>query len=173
ADKKSVTVRVSAETVMRRYAPDSTKFDDAKPAPLDAIKPGDQLRARGSRSEDGGELKADEIVSGTFHNLSGLVSSVDAGAGTLTLHDLATKKTVTVKVNAESQLRKLPAPIAQRIAMRLKGAAPDATQAGSGAGSAATANGSAQGAAAPQGGRPGGAGAGAGAGGTGGAGRQG
>jgi len=169
-EKKSVTVQVSASTVLRRYAPDSTKFDDAKAAPIGAVKPGDQLRARGSRSEDGSEWKAEEIVSGTFRNLSGLVSSIDNAAGTLTLQDLAAKKSVTVRVTAESQLRKIPAPIAQRIAMRLRGLTPDAAQAGGGAGSPANGN-----APAPQGGRPGEAAprAGAGAGFGGGAGRAG
>lgn len=165
ADKKTVTVRISANTVLRRYSPDSTKFDDAKPAPIDAIKPGDQLRARGSRSEDGSELKADEIVSGTFRNLSGLVSAVDPAAGTLTLQDLTTKKPVTVKVNTESQLRKLPAPMAQRIAMRLKGTPPDGAQEG-GTGNSANASGGTaqQGATSPQGARPGGVAPGGGAG---------
>ena len=126
ADKKSLTVHVSQATTLRRYAPDSVKFDDAKPAPIAAVKPGDQLRARGTRSEDGSELKADEVVSGTFRNIAGTVISADAASGTLTLQDLATKKPVTVKVTPESQLRKLPAPMAQRIAVRLKGGGPDA-----------------------------------------------
>jgi hypothetical protein len=138
ADKKSVTVRVTPETTLRRYAPDSVKFDDAKPAAIAAVKPGDQLRARGSRSEDGSEIKADEIVSGTFRNIAGTVISGDAASGLLTLQDLATKKPVTLKVTAESQLRKLPAPIAQRIAARLKGGSQDTT----GADSSASANGS-------------------------------
>lgn len=156
-EKKGVTVRVAANTVLRRYAPDSTKFDDAKPAPISAIKAGDQLRARGTRSEDGVELRADEIVSGTFRSLSGVVSSIDAAAGTLTLQDLATKKPVTVKVTAESQLRKLPAMIAQRIAMRLKGVAPEGAPSEPGAGSSSTAPGGQS--APPQGGgRPAGAG---------------
>jgi hypothetical protein len=139
ADKKSVTVHVSQATTLRRYAPDSVKFDDAKPAPITAVKPGDQLRARGVRSEDGSELKADEIVSGTFRNIAGTVISADAGSGTLTLQDLATKKPVTVKVTPESQLRKLPAAMAQRIAMRLKGGGPDAAQ-GPGASDASASN---------------------------------
>jgi hypothetical protein len=126
ADKKNVTVHVSPATTLRRYAPDSVKFDDAKPEPITAVKPGDQVRARGTRSEDGSELKADEIVSGTFRNIAGTVISADAGSGTLTLQDLATKKPLTVKVTPESQLRKLPAAMAQRIAMRLKGGGPDA-----------------------------------------------
>ena len=130
---KSLTVQVSKDTVLRRYAPGSVKFDDATPAPLDQIKVGDQLRARGARSADGGELKADEVVSGSFRNIAGTIGSIDAGAGTISLSDLATKKPVVVKVNESSQLRKLPPAMAQRIAARLKGT-PDAQTGGAGNG---------------------------------------
>ena len=51
--KKSVAVNTTPKTVFRRYAPDSVKFDDAKPSSLDQVKPGDQLRALGTRSADG------------------------------------------------------------------------------------------------------------------------
>ena len=125
-EKKSVAVHLSKDTILRRYASDSVKFDDAKPAPLDQINPGDQLRARGTRSADGSELSADEIVSGTFRNIAGTISALDASAGTIIVLDLVSKKSVTVRITAESQLRKLPAPMAQRIAMRLKGLPPDA-----------------------------------------------
>lgn len=118
---KSVSVHVSKNTVLRRYAPGSVKFDDAAAAPIDQIKPGDQLRARGQKSADGGELTADEVVSGSFRNISGTINSVDAAAGTITVQDLTTKKPVVVKIADTSQLRKLPAPMAQRIAVRLKG----------------------------------------------------
>ncbi len=102
------------------------KFDDAKPAPLDQIKPGDQLRARGTRSADDAELTAEEIVSGTFRNIAGTISAIDASAGSVTVLDLVSKKPIIVKITAESQLRKLPPPMAQRIAMRLKGITPEA-----------------------------------------------
>jgi hypothetical protein len=138
-EKKNVAVHFSKDTILRRYAPDSAKFDDAKPAPLDQIKPGDQLRARGSRNADGNELTAEEIVSGTFRNIAGTISSLDAAAGTVTVLDLATRKPVTVKITPESQLRKLPAPMAQRIAMRLKGIPADAVPPAA-AGAAANAN---------------------------------
>jgi len=128
-EKKNVTVHLSKDTILRRYAPDSVKFDDAKPAPVDQIKPGDQLRARGSRSADGTEFTADEIVSGTFRNIAGTISALDASAGTITVQDLASKKSITVRITAESQLRKLPQPMAQRIAARLKGTPPDASPA--------------------------------------------
>ena len=120
-EKKSAVVHVSKNTILRRYASDSVKFDDAKPAPLDQIKPGDQFRARGTRSADGSEFTADEIVSGTFRNIAGTISALDASAGTITVQDLASKKPITVKITPESQLRKLPPPMAQRIAARLKG----------------------------------------------------
>src|SRR5271163_2035397 len=92
---KDVTVQTSKQTVLRRYAPNSVKFDDAKPAPIDQIKAGDRLRARGTRSADGTQLTADEVVSGTFRNIAGTVSSIDVAAGTITVMDLIAKKTIT------------------------------------------------------------------------------
>src|SRR5467141_4613972 len=88
-EKKSVAVHVSKDTMLRRYSLVSVKFDDAKPAPLDQVKPGDQLRARGTRSPDGTELIAVEIVSGTFRNISGTISAIDTSAGTIIVQDLA------------------------------------------------------------------------------------
>jgi hypothetical protein len=174
-EKKTVAVHLSKDTILRRYAPDSVKFDDAKPAPVDQIKPGDQLRARGSRSSDGTEFTADEIVSGTFRNIAGTISALDASAGTITVQDLASKKSITVKITVESQLRKLPQPMAQRIAARLKGTPQDASAAApapgsttpaanAGAGQAPSTNGPPSGNSAPGGaggmGRPGGGGTG-------------
>ena len=118
---KNVLIHVSKNTVLRRYAPGSVKFDDAAAAPIDQIKSGDQLRARGQKSADGGELTADEVVSGSFRNISGTINSVDAATTSITVQDLVTKKPVVVKIADTSQLRKLPAPMAQRIAARLKG----------------------------------------------------
>jgi len=134
-EKKTVTIHLAKDTVVRRYAADSIKFDDAKPAKLEQINAGDQLRARGTRSTDGRELTATEIVAGTFRNIAGTVSSIDDSANTMTLQDLATKKSVTVRITTDSQVRKLPLPMAQRIAARLRGAAAD-SQAPSGSGGA-------------------------------------
>lgn len=100
---------------------------------MDQIKVGDQLRARGTRNPDGAQLTADEVVSGTFRNIAGTVNSIDAAAGTITVMDLVVKKPITVKVTAETQLRKLSPPIAQGIAMRLKGASADAPTGATGA----------------------------------------
>jgi hypothetical protein len=124
-EKKTVTIHLSKETIVRRYAPDSIKFDDAKPARVDEIKPGDQLRARGTRSADGGELAAAEIVCGTFRNIAGTISSIDASANTITVQDLATNRPVTLRITGDSQIRKLPLQMAQGVAMRLRKAGPE------------------------------------------------
>lgn len=121
AGSKDVVIHTGQSTVLRRYAPGSVNFDDAKVAPIADIKPGDQLRARGTRSPDGNEFTADEIVSGSFRNIAGLVTNVNTAEGILTVNDLATKKPLELKVTSQSQMRKLPERIAQGIAMRLKG----------------------------------------------------
>ncbi len=117
---KSVAVHASKSTTIRRYSPDSVKFDDAKVSTLGEIRAGDQLRARGDRSADGAEMTAEEIVTGRFRNIAGTVISTDATAGTINVQDLLSKKAVVVKVTTESQLHKLPPELAQRIATRLK-----------------------------------------------------
>jgi co-chaperonin GroES (HSP10) len=132
-EAKPVAVHVSKETIIRRYSADSVKFDDARASTLDEIKPGDQLRARGTRSPDGTELTAEEVVSGSFRNIAGTVVATDAGSSSLTVMDLVAKKPVVLKVTPDSQLRKLPAAFAQRIATRLRG---DLPPGGTGASSA-------------------------------------
>lgn len=119
---RTIVIHASKDTVVRRYAPDSMKFDDARPSTLQEIQPGDQLRARGNRSPDGTELAAEEIVTGSFRNVAGIVSSVDASAGTMSVQDLLSKKLVQVRITPESQLHQLPPEMAQRIAMRLRAA---------------------------------------------------
>jgi len=118
---KTVAIHTSKDTILRRYAPDSVNFDDAKPSSIDQIKPGDQVLARGTRSADGSELTAEEIVSGAFRNIAGTISSIDPASNTLSVMDLIAKKPVVVKVTTDSQLRKLPPQMAQFMALRLKG----------------------------------------------------
>jgi hypothetical protein len=127
---EKLIIHVSQNTIIRRYAPDSVRFDDAKPGALDQIKTGDQLRARGTRSADGSELAADEIVSGSFRNVAGTVIATDQGNSSVAVMDLATKRPVTLKITADSQLHKLPPMVAHRIAMRLKGMTPGGGAAG-------------------------------------------
>lgn len=130
---KSVTVNTTKSTVLLRYAPESVKFDDAKPGPMDAIKPGDQLRARGTKNADGSQLAADAVVSGTFRNVAGLITAVDPASSTITVKDLMTKKPVTIHIAPDVQMRRLPERMAQMLAMVLKGNLPAGTIAAGGA----------------------------------------
>lgn len=123
AGAKKIQVETASTTKFRRYGADSVKFEDAKPGTLDQIRPGDQLRVRGNKSEDGSSIQAEEIVSGSFKNLAGTVATLNASGGVLTLKDLATKKTMTVSVTANSDLRKLPPEMAARFAARARGRA--------------------------------------------------
>lgn len=117
----TVTVKTTSSTVLKRYAPGSVRFDDAKPAPITEIHEGDQLRARGNKSPDGTEITADEVVSGSFRNIAGTISSIDAANHSMVVKDLATKKQVTVKVTPDAQMKRLPEGMAQVLAARLKG----------------------------------------------------
>jgi hypothetical protein len=118
---RSMVIHSTKDGVVRRYSADSVKFDDAKPSSFDQIKSGDQLRARGKHSEDESEVTADEIVFGTFRNIVGTITVVDAAANSMTVQDAITKSAVVVKVAPDSQMKVLPQEMAQRIAMRLKG----------------------------------------------------
>src|SRR6202020_3148077 len=95
---KKIAVNTTCKTEYRLYAGTSVKFEDAKPGTLAQIQAGDQLRVLGTKSDDGSSIQAEEIVSGSFKNLAGLIASIDAAGGKLTLKDLTTKKTFTVEI---------------------------------------------------------------------------
>lgn len=118
---KTVTIHTTKGTILRRYAPDSVKFDEAKLGTFAQIHPGDQLRARGTASADGTEFAAQEIVSGSFRNIAGTIIAIDAAANTIRVKDLIAKKEVVVKFTPESEIRQLPPMMARGIAMRLRG----------------------------------------------------
>lgn len=120
---KAVTVAIGPKTSVRRYAPDSIRFHEAKPVPATEIKPGDQMRILGDKSEDGSKITAEEIVFGTFRTIPATVISVDAATGEIRATDLDTKKPIIVKTTADSQLKRLPDMMARMMAMQVNGAA--------------------------------------------------
>jgi hypothetical protein len=129
---RKITVTTTGSTIYRRYAPGSVKFEDAKPGALADVQVGDQLRVRGDKTADGSGITAEEIVSGSFKNLSGTVVSVDASANSLVIKDLTTKKNQTVVISSGSDLRAMPPEVAARFA-------PKGAGAGAGRGAAAPA----------------------------------
>jgi Cu/Ag efflux protein CusF len=109
AGPQSLTIPVSDKVEMRRYAPDSIKFVDAKPANFEELKVGDQLRALGDRNPDGKAFTAEKVVTGSFKTAGGVVTAVDAAAGEVKINDLQTKQPLTIVIKQDAVLRKFPA----------------------------------------------------------------
>lgn len=106
AEMQSVVIPVSDKVDIRRYAPDSIKFSDAKPGNFEEVKVGDQLRALGERSTDGTRFTADKIVTGSFRTVAGPVTAVDPTSGEVKISDLQTKQPLTIVVKNDAVLRK-------------------------------------------------------------------
>jgi hypothetical protein len=115
---RTFTVQPSEKTTYHRYSPDSARFSDAKPSAFPEIKPGDQLRVLGNKSEDGAAIQAEKIAFGTFRQIAATVTSINAQTGEMTVKDLATKKALTIKIDADSTMRKLPETAARTLARR-------------------------------------------------------
>jgi hypothetical protein len=129
---RSFTVQPSEKTTYHRYAPDSARFSDAKPSGFPEIKTGDQLRVLGNKSEDAAVIQAEKIAFGTFRQIAATITAINPQSGEMTVKDLAAKKLLTIKVDADSTMRKLPETAARMLARRY---APGAAQ-GEGAGAA-------------------------------------
>src|ERR1019366_632010 len=122
---RTFTVQPSEKTTYHRYSPDSARFSDAKPSSFPEIKPGDQLRVLGNKSEDSAAIQAERIAFGTFRQIAATVPAINPQTGEMTVKDLATKKALTIKVDADSTMRKLPETAARMLARRY---VPGATQ---------------------------------------------
>jgi hypothetical protein len=138
---KKIVVNTTGKTVFRRFVGDSVKYEDAKPGTLAQIQKNDQLQARGAKSADGTTIAAEEVVSGSFKNLSGLIAGIDPAARTVTLKDLATKKVMTVDVTEKCDIRALPLIMATRFAAQTNGGGQGGGRGGGGRGGGAGAYG--------------------------------
>jgi hypothetical protein len=115
---RTFTVQPSEKTTYHRYSLDSARFSDAKPSSFPEIKPGDQLRVLGNKSEDGAAIEAEKIAFGTFRQIAATVTAINPQTGEMTVKDLATKKALTIKIDADSTMRKLPETAARMLARR-------------------------------------------------------
>lgn len=108
---QSVVIAASAPgLVFRRYAPDSIKFADAKPSSFDELKTGDQLRAKGERSEDGSRFTPEEVVTGSFRTSVGTITAVNAEKGEITIKQAQGDQTLTVVVRPDSVMKQFQLP---------------------------------------------------------------
>jgi hypothetical protein len=70
---------------------------------------GDQLRARGEKSEDGLKVTAEEVVFGTFLVKAGTISAVHPESREFTIKELGSNKPFMVVLREDSQLKQMPA----------------------------------------------------------------
>jgi hypothetical protein len=124
---RTVTIRSGSRTFVvqpsetvsyMRYGLDSARFSDAKASSFAEIKVGDQLRVLGEKSADGAVIQAEKMVSGSFRQIAATITAINLPAGELTVKDLATKKPLTIRVDADSTMRRLPEPAARMLAHR-------------------------------------------------------
>lgn len=107
AGPKPIVIAANAQTEFRRYAPDSVRFGDAQASSFGELKVGDQIRALGTKSDDGNRFTPEEIVSGAFQTISGTVSELKPDSNEIKINDLQNHQQVTVVVTKDSQLRRL------------------------------------------------------------------
>jgi hypothetical protein len=116
---KKYTVQATDQTQFRRYASDSAKFADSKQSTIAELKAGDQIRAKGDKSDEALTLKADEVISGTFVRMAATIKEMNASEGQIKVTELGTKKAYTIVMTPRSTARQLPPQIATMIARRL------------------------------------------------------
>ena len=106
--ESQAVVTVTEKTSFKRYAPDSVKFAEAKNSKLAEISVGDQVRARGVKSEDGLKVTAEDVVFGTFVTKAGTITLVNPETREITVKDLANNKPLVIRITADSQIKKMP-----------------------------------------------------------------
>lgn len=104
-----VIIPISEKVDMRRYAPDSIKFSDAKPSEFTELKVGDQVRALGDKSPDGTHFTPEKVVTGAFRTVAGTVTAIDSATGEVKINDLEKKQPLTIVIKTDSVLRRVPA----------------------------------------------------------------
>jgi hypothetical protein len=164
AGNQLVVIPVTDKTEMRRYAPDSIKFADAKPSDFGELKVGDQLRALGDRTEDPLRFNPQKVVTGSFRTVGGVVKEINAATGEIKISELEKKTPLTIIIKQDAVLRRFPAEFGMGFGARPGGAGGPGGAAPAG-GAQPAAQGNAQqrpqgagGPGGPGGGRPGGGG---------------
>jgi hypothetical protein len=120
ADTKEITISLRSQPAtglliisaggavhFRRFAPDSIRFSDSINSTFAAVKIGDQLRALGKMSSDGGHFVAEEIVSAAFRIVGGKITSINAQVGEITINDIQTQKPLIIILSKDSMMRRL------------------------------------------------------------------
>jgi hypothetical protein len=128
----NLVIAISAKTALHRYADTSVRFEDASPAALADIAPGDQIRALGSRSPDGSRVTADRVVFGSFRTAALAIERVDPATGDVFVKDLESSKKFALRLANGAVLRRIPDEMKPMIQVMAGGGAAPGRSAGMG-----------------------------------------
>jgi hypothetical protein len=103
----AATVAVTGKTNIRRYAPDSVKFAEAVAGSTADIAVGDQIQARGQKTGDSA-VTADDVVFGTFLTRLGPITAIHRESNEIQIEDLTARRPLTIRITADSRLKKMP-----------------------------------------------------------------
>ena len=134
--QKPIIISINDKVKMRRYAPDSVKFSEAKKSSFEELQVGDQVRAKGDRSPDGARFTAEEIVTGAFRTTGGTIKTINAQTGEIQIEDIQTKQALTIVVNKDSTLKRIPPDFMQMMGLMQGGGGPGSGGGAQGAGPA-------------------------------------
>jgi hypothetical protein len=139
---KQITLQLPDSVQFIRYSPASVKYADAKPSSITALRAGDQVRVLGAKSEDGQSIAVERMISGAFRTVPATIVSISPDSKEMKITDLRTKRPVMVTLTDESNVRRLPAAVAQMLVVRVNPQAAAATgESGSSANRPPTASG--------------------------------
>jgi len=129
--ERPIVIPVTDTVTLRRYAPDSVKFSDARPSSFSELKVGDQIRALGDKNPDGTRFTPEEIVSGSFRMVGGPIVAINTEKNEIIVTNLQSGQPITIIVNSDSLMRRIPAEMAAMMAQRRAQAAATGGPAGS------------------------------------------
>ena len=115
----------SPSVVFRRYAPGSLRFADARAGTFEDLAVGDQVRVLGAKSPDGARIVAEQLVSGSFRVVRGVLKqSTD---GVLSVQEEGKGAGMVAVTLAEGALvRRLPPFVVTRLLRAASGETGDA-----------------------------------------------
>lgn len=118
--QSQVRIHVGSSATVRHYSASSLRFDLAEPSSFDQIQEGDQLRAKGTLNAGHTFLEADFVLFGSFQSIVGTLTSVDPSNARLSVRDLKTKHSVIISFRPNTDIRALPAAVANSVATALR-----------------------------------------------------
>lgn len=104
-----VTLVETGNAKFQHYPANSVKYSDVVDGTFYDLKVGDQVRALGTKSEDGKTFKPEKVLSGSFKTVAGTITAIDVEKGEVKIKDIENdKKILTVVIGKDATIRRLP-----------------------------------------------------------------